>query len=407
MKRHFRFIGLTLCMAVLAVPLLSACSGANGTNGSTGATGPAGSAISWSDVTDTSVQAVPNAGYMADSSSQVTVTLPLSTALQIGDTIQVSGAGTGGWKIAQNSGQTIMTKNIPGGIGAVWTARNPAEGCSVVSSSDGTKLFAGACGGAPIIFASIDSGATWTSYGIPGPTGGPIRIAASSDGSKLIAAGTPGDFIATSIDSGATWTINTSAPLVAGAYFSASYSSDGIKAVAVAQQGGISGVYISLDSGMSWTVSTAPTGTNWSSVASSADGSQLAAAVNGGQIYTSSDFGGHWIARDTNRNWSSIASSSDGTKLVAAKYGGQIYTSTDSGTTWTAQATNANWTSVASSSDGTKLVAADGQIWTSTPNTTVGTAGSISGGQYDAIELQFIGNNTFDVLSHEGYLTMQ
>ncbi len=63
----------------------------------------------------------------------------------------------------------------------------------------------------------------------------------------------------------------------------------------------------------------------------------------------------------------------------------------------------------ASSSDETKLVAVigSGGIYTSEPSTTAGTAGSISGGQYDAVELQYIGNNTFMVLSNEGYLVVQ
>ncbi|MBI4745297.1 MAG: hypothetical protein HY786_01820 [Deltaproteobacteria bacterium] len=83
-----------------------------------------------------------------------------------------------------------------------------------------------------------------------------------------------------------------------------------------------------------------------------------------------------------------LASSSDGSKLVAVVnggLGGQIYTSTDSGLTWTARDSSRTWYSVASSSDGTKLVAVEygGQIYTSIPttiqSTTAGTAGSISG----------------------------
>ena len=47
----------------------------------------------------------------------------------------------------------------------------------------------------------------------------------------------------------------------------------------------------------------------------------------------------------TSSRYSSIASSSDGTKLAAVELGGYIYTSSDSGATWT-QATSAcsrNW----------------------------------------------------------------
>jgi hypothetical protein len=65
-----------------------------------------------------------------------------------------------------------------------------------------------------------------------------------------------------------------------------------------------------------------------------------------------------WTARESSRSWYAIASSADGTKLAAVVYGGQIYTSTDSGVTWTAQASGSRtWTSIASSEDGTKLAA--------------------------------------------------
>jgi len=109
-----------------------------------------------------------------------------------------------------------------------------------------------------------------------------------------------------------------------------------------------------------------------------------------------------------------VASSSDGTRLVAVSenYCG-IYTSSISGGTWTlTSAPTAPWRAVASSSDGNKLVAAasGSGIYTLTKvhqSTTGGTAGSIIGGQYDAVELQYIGNNSFMVLSNEGYLAVQ
>ena len=155
--------------------------------------------------------------------------------------------------------------------------------------------------------------------------------------------------------------------------------------------------------GASWTARDSGTRA-WHSVASSSDGSKLVAGVGGGQIYTSTDSGVTWTARDTGRNWRSVASAADGSKLVAGVQGGQIYTSTDSGVTWTARDFNRNWRSVASSADGSKLVAVanNGQIYTSHPNSTPGTAGSVTGGQSTAVELQYIGNNQFLPLSHEG-----
>ncbi len=95
----------------------------------------------------------------------------------------------------------------------------------------------------------------------------------------------------------------------------------------------------------------------WRSMASSADGSKLVAAVDGEPIYISADSGATWAQRESHRNWQSVASSADGSKLVAVRVGGQIYTSADSGVTWTARESDRFWVSVASSADGSKLVA--------------------------------------------------
>jgi hypothetical protein len=121
-------------------------------------------------------------------------------------------------------------------------------------------------------------------------------------------------------------------------------------------------------SGQDWAKSSAPA-TNWTAVASSADGNKLAAAVgrySRGPIYTSSDSAATWLQTSAPiADWSSIAASADGSKFVAAigddSGGGGIYTSSDSGTTWvqtSAPVTN-QWTSVASSADGSRLVAAN------------------------------------------------
>jgi photosystem II stability/assembly factor-like uncharacterized protein len=82
------------------------------------------------------------------------------------------------------------------------------------------------------------------------------------------------------------------------------------------------------------------------------------AAVWGGNIYTSTDSGVTWAARESARNWLSVASSADGGRLVAAENPGKLYASDDSGVTWTVlDATDRNWQQIASSSDGSKLVA--------------------------------------------------
>lgn len=121
-------------------------------------------------------------------------------------------------------------------------------------------------------------------------------------------------------------------------------------------------------------------------------------------------FGPPWVPRESSRNWQSVVSSDDGTKLAAADFAGQIYTSTNLGVTWTPRESNRDWRSVASSADGTKLVAVEisGQIYTffQPIATTTGTAGFIRGDQNEAVALQYIGNDTFTVIGHEGALTV-
>lgn len=89
------------------------------------------------------------------------------------------------------------------------------------------------------------------------------------------------------------------------------------------------------------------------------------------------------FAGNNSMRWSSIASSADGTHLAATDGGyngdgGYIWTSTDSGVTWTDQqaAGKRRWTAIASSADGAHLAAASesgnengfGDIWTLTVN---------------------------------------
>jgi hypothetical protein len=57
--------------------------------------------------------AVSNTGYMADNgATPVTITLPVSSAMTVGDVIQVNGVGSGGWKITRNALQSIIINGI-------------------------------------------------------------------------------------------------------------------------------------------------------------------------------------------------------------------------------------------------------------------------------------------------------
>jgi photosystem II stability/assembly factor-like uncharacterized protein len=88
----------------------------------------------------------------------------------------------------------------------------------------------------------------------------------------------------------------------------------------------------------------------------------LAAATNGGPIYTSADGGVTWTAQNSgNAVWTALAISADGTHLVAATSvgaAGQLYVSLNSGVTWTVTtAPSLQWAFAAASPDDLHLMA--------------------------------------------------
>ena len=182
-------------------------------------------------------------------------------------------------------------------------------------------------------------------------------------------------------------------------WYGVASSADGTRLAATVNNGRL---YTSTDAGVTWTPR--ESSRNWYGIASSADGEKLVAVAGAGtpaQIYTSTDAGVTWTARESNRNWRSVTSSSDGTKLAATVTSGPIYTSIDAGITWTPRATSRTWYSIASSSDGSKLaaVASESQIYTSTdsgitwtPRETTRTWRSITSSA-DGTRLAAVANN--------------
>jgi len=272
--------------------------------------------LTWVDVGAGAVTARANTGYLADSASLVTVTLP--TTLAVGDVVRVSGIGGCGWTVAQQAGQTIATAGIPTtAIGANWTSQSATHGwTSIAASSDGTKLVAAEEGGQ--LYTSTDGGATWT----PRDTNRNWHALASSwDGSRLVAV-VYGGQVYTSTDAGATWTANDSKPRLAKRRLL------GRRHGAGRGRAGRTALHLH---GRRLHLAARDSNRDWHNVTSSADGARLAAAEWNGQIYTSTDSGASWTPRDTTRRWTALASSADGTKLVAAENNGQVYVSLDSG----------------------------------------------------------------------------
>ncbi len=124
--------------------------------------------------------------------------------------------------------------------------------------------------------------------------------------------------------------------------------------------------------GTTWTDRSSAGSRIWVSIASSADGSHLAAVVLNGDIWTSSDGGATW----TDRSSAGVRQLVFHCVLIRRESpgrcrcnGGDIWTSSDGGATWTdrSSAGARNWSSIASSSDGSHLAAVvnGGDIWTS------------------------------------------
>jgi photosystem II stability/assembly factor-like uncharacterized protein len=105
---------------------------------------------------------------------------------------------------------------------------------------------------------------------------------------------------------------------------------------------------------------------SWTSIASSGDGSRLAAVASPGYIYTSTDGGRTWTERQGagQRGWGGIASSEDGLTLVAGlpNQGQSIFISPDGGNTWTERTlpdvATISDVSISVSSGGSKIVVA-------------------------------------------------
>lgn len=237
-----------------------------------------------------------------------------------------------------NSGLTWTSTNI-------FTAPNPGVWRSLVCSADGSKMSAQ-------FFAKTDFFCTSSNFGVNlvisiltnGIWGAAI---CSADGNRLIVVGTNSCI---STNAGVNWVVTNSLPdphyLIAIGTIAA--SADGIRLIGAPVNSAVGGypIFISTNGGFAWTETTAPFMSRMA-LASSADGSRLAAVGVGPNpmgsigpgipepIYTSTNSGVTWKSNNAPTNfWKSIASSADGNKLVAAiEYfdehliGGGIWTS--------------------------------------------------------------------------------
>ena len=268
--------------------------------------------------------------------------------------------------IASSSDGNKLAAVVAGGVytssdsGVTWVDQSLVPGSvisgdlawmSIASSSDDTKLAAVVFGGS--LYTSNDSGVTWVDQSlVPGsviPAGSVFwsDITSSSDGTKLAAADINGHMYASN-DSGVTWVTST----VAFQLFpSIASSTNGTKLAVTGSR--CNTLWTSTDSGVTWE-------------------QRFMVAIPKSSQSPFYPFHPVFDNETPYGCWSSIASSSDGTKLAAVFFsgsntiipslqltGGHLLTSTDSGLTWVDQPAISgsaisglrNWQSVAISSD--------------------------------------------------------
>lgn len=284
------------------------------------------------------------------------------------------------------SGHTLIAGQYPDAVavstngGLTWTnVITNGFWNSVASSADGTKLLAAApnAGGGTIsgVFYSADSGATWISNNLPVMYWG--SVAMSADGDTLAAVAPYNAYFDTSgavfvsTNSGTTWVSNNLANITGGdpVVTGVTMSADGRKMFVT---GPIYPCY-STNFGMSWIqMTSAPPTYSFLSpsqyIASSADGNTLimrGSPYNSlGVIYISTNAGDAWsLTSLPDTNWTFVASSADGKILMGSTGSGlqfglssALYISTNSGTSWTTN-TSEDWAGVTCSADGGTLFA--------------------------------------------------
>ena len=92
-----------------------------------------GGGLTWSTVTASTLSAAINNGYVLNhASTPCVVTLPATAAL--GSKIEIVGlAGSGGWTLTANTGQTIQFGNTSSSSAGSWSSTNAGDSCYVVN----------------------------------------------------------------------------------------------------------------------------------------------------------------------------------------------------------------------------------------------------------------------------------
>ena len=330
-------------------------------------------------------------------------------------------ATTCGWNISGTSPAGSILTSTDGGN--TWTATSASSHCwtGVSSSNDGSKLAAyySECSSScnAYVYTSTDGGATWTQQSSAHGTT-MYDITSSSDGSHIAASAEYNNTLFTTGNGGATWTSQPESTY----WTSLASSADGTKIAAVSRAvAGSTGVVISTDGGSTWTAYSVPgyhpysNEQDWVDVTMSSDGTAIAVAEQNGDIHTSTNGGVMWTDQSSagSRFWMAITSSADGKTIAGILLNGSIYLSTDGGATWTVQqGTSGNGSQmsadIASSASGSRLVATDGSymyVGIGAPTCTISISPNpVAYGSSATVTWSSTNANTSFYINHIGYI---
>ena len=251
---------------------------------------------------------------------------------------QICISSTGQYQSAVVTAGNIWTSD---NFGVTWTERvvgGSAKNWSSVYLSSSGQYQSAPDPNSSNTWTSYDFGITWNSR----TTGSKEIIALSSTGKYQTAVSFPG-FISTSSDFGISWVDRT----VAGnrRWRSISLSSTGQYQTAVVDSTSSGNIWTSSDYGETWTARN-PGNFWWVSVSVSSSGKYQTATAgdptiaNDGYIWVSTDFGVSWtsVTAPGRRYWMSVSVSSSG-QYQSAVYGATVIASSDFGVTWSVQIT--------------------------------------------------------------------
>ena len=399
--------------------------------------------MAWTVDGSTSVTTAGNRGYLLSSATQVAATLPSSPSA--GQAVRIAGAGSGGWRLLLQAGQTVALPTaltVPSGItwttgsstktwvamaasasglkvaaiasgalwtstdgGTTWTVRATGQSWNAITSSDDGSRLAATISTAATVYLSTDSGANWTTQSLPGTC---QSIASSSSGTILVAANSGTNAVYRSSDSGANWTtlyLTTTSPQAVAT------SADGT----VIHVADYSRVVSSSDSGSTW--STTSMGLGWmpSSICTSANGTSVTVVGNNLAVSCSSNGGASFTNRESARAWRQVACSDDGMIQVATVNGGSLYVSNNGGVTWTARDASRAWSAVTASASGRRMLAAPingvAYIHANTPSTTSNLSSSdayvLTGAAQSHLELVFSSSTSALVINLTGTVGLE